>query len=109
MRPGYANGKPSVIVLIWRQPNANIIDTVDHIRAMLPYLRAAIPRSIDTEVGKDGKVTIRASVHDVEETLVISALLFGVGAVAVILKEAFRFAWAHEARHEIVRRYRTRR
>jgi len=72
---GYANGKPSVIVLIWRQPNANIIDTVDHIRAMLPYLGAAIPRSIDMEVGMDRTVTIRASVDDVEETLVISVIL----------------------------------
>ena len=37
---GYANGKPSVLVIVWRQPNANIIDTVDRIRALLPYLRA---------------------------------------------------------------------
>jgi multidrug efflux pump len=72
---GYANGKPSVIVLIWRQPNANIIDTVDHIRATLPYLRAAIPRSIDMQVGMDRTVTIRASVRDVEETLLISVIL----------------------------------
>ncbi len=72
---GYANGKPSVIILIWRQPNANIIDTVDHIRATLPYLQAALPRAIEMEVGMDRTVTIRASVHDVEGTLVLSVVL----------------------------------
>ena len=72
---GYANGKPSVLVLVWRQPNANIIDTVDRIRALLPYLKASIPQSIDLGVAMDRTVTIRASVHDVEETLIISVIL----------------------------------
>ncbi|MGO8789037.1 MAG: multidrug efflux RND transporter permease subunit [Terriglobia bacterium] len=72
---GYANGKPSVLVLVWRQPNANIIDTVDHIRALLPYLQASIPQSIDLHVAMDRTVTIRASVHNVEETLIISVIL----------------------------------
>ena len=45
--PGYANGKPSVLVIIFRQPGANIIDTVDRIRAALPQLKAAIPQAID--------------------------------------------------------------
>jgi multidrug efflux pump len=72
---GYANGKPSVLVIIFRQPGANIIDTADRIRAMLPQLKAAIPRSIDMRVTMDQTMTIRASVHDVEITLVISILL----------------------------------
>jgi multidrug efflux pump len=72
---GYANGKPSVLVLVWRQPNANIIDTVDRIRALLPYLRASIPQSIDLHVAMDRTITIRASVHDVERTLIISVIL----------------------------------
>ena len=72
---GYANGKPSVIVMVQRQPNANIIDTVDRIRALLPYLKASIPQSITLGVGLDRTVTIRASVHDVEETLMISVIL----------------------------------
>ncbi len=72
---GYANGKPSVLVIVWRQPNANIIDTVDHIRALLPFLRAAIPQSIHLGVAMDRTTTIRASVHDVEETLIVSVLL----------------------------------
>ena len=72
---GYANGRPSVLVLIWRQPNANIIDTVDRIRALLPYLQASIPQSINLHVAMDRTVTIRASVHDVERTLTISVIL----------------------------------
>jgi multidrug efflux pump len=72
---GYANGKPSVLVIIFRQPNANIIDTVDGVRAVLPQLKAAIPSSIDMRVAMDQTVTIRASVHDVERTLIISVIL----------------------------------
>ena len=72
---GYANGKPSVLVIIFRQPGANIIDTVDRIRAVLPQLEAAIPRAIDLRVAMDQTVTIRASVHDVESTLLISIAL----------------------------------
>src|SRR5208282_4432340 len=66
---GYANGKPSVLVVIFRQPGANIIDTVDRIRAVMPQLHAAIPASIDVQVALDQTVTIRASVHDTERTL----------------------------------------
>ena len=72
---GYANGKPSVLVIIFRQPNANIIDTVDRLRAVLPQLEAAIPRSIHLQIAMDQTVTIRASVHDVERTLLISVAL----------------------------------
>ena len=72
---GYANGKPSVLVIVFRQPGANIIDTVDQIRAALPQLEASIPRAINVRVAMDQTVTIRASVQDVEITLLISIAL----------------------------------
>ena len=72
---GYSNGRPSVLVTINRQPGANIIDTVDHIREAIPYVKAAIPQSIDLTVTQDQTVTIRASVRDVEKTLTISVVL----------------------------------
>jgi multidrug efflux pump len=72
---GYLNGSPSVLIVIFRQPGANIIDTVDRIRATLPQLKAAIPQSIDVTVAMDQTTTIRASVRDVERTLIISILL----------------------------------
>ncbi len=75
LNAGYANGKPSVLLILFRQPGANIIDTVDHVRALLPQLKAAIPQSIDMRVAMDQTVTIRASVHDTERTLTISVLL----------------------------------
>ncbi len=72
---GYANGLPSVMVIIFRQPGANIIDTVDRIREELPVLKASIPQSIKLVVAMDQTVTIRASVHDVERSLLISVVL----------------------------------
>jgi multidrug efflux pump len=72
---GYVNGKQGVILTVNRQPGANIIETVDHIRAVLPQLRAAIPQSIDLTVTQDQTLTIRASVRDVEKTLAISVAL----------------------------------
>jgi multidrug efflux pump len=72
---GYLNGKPAVMLIVFRQPAANIIDTVDRIRAALPQLKAAIPQSIDLTVATDQTVTIRASVKDVEITLLISIAL----------------------------------
>ncbi len=69
---GSANGKPSVVLLINRQPNANIIETVDRIQALLPQLRAAIPASINLRVALERTTTIRASLREVERTLVIS-------------------------------------
>ncbi len=72
---GYSNGKPTILLIIFRQPGANIIDTVDGIRAALPQLKAAMPRAIDMKVAMDQTLTIRASVKNVEETLIISVLL----------------------------------
>jgi len=84
---GYANGKPSVLMIIFRQPGANIIETVDRIRAVLPQIHAAIPTSIHLQVAMDQTQTIRASVHDVERTLLISVGLV-VLVVFVFLKNA---------------------
>ena len=84
---GYANGKPSVLVIIFRQPGANIIDTVDRIRAVMPQLHAAIPAAIDLQVAMDQTETIRASVHDVERSLLISIALV-VLVVFVFLRSA---------------------
>jgi multidrug efflux pump len=72
---GLANGKPSVIVILYRQPNANIIDTVDRVKAELPQLEASIPRAINVTLAMDRSTTIRTSLHDVERTLVIAIVL----------------------------------
>jgi multidrug efflux pump len=72
---GLANGKPSVLVILYRQPNANIIDTVDRVNAALPQLKASIPSGIDVNMAMDRTTTIRASLHDVERTLVLAICL----------------------------------
>jgi multidrug efflux pump len=72
---GFVNGKASVLIIIFRQPGANIIETVDRIRAALPALKASIPSAIDTEIVLDRTLTIRASVRDVERSLMISISL----------------------------------
>jgi multidrug efflux pump len=72
---GYLNGKRSVTVIIFRQPGANIIDTVDRIRAQLPSIQASIPLGMNTTVVLDRTTTIRAAVGDVERTLLISIAL----------------------------------
>ena len=63
------------MLVIFRQPGANIIDTVDRVRAMLPQLKADIPPTIDTTFAMDQTLTIRTSVRDVERTLIISVIL----------------------------------
>ncbi len=72
---GLANGKPAVILVIFRQPGANIIETVDAIREALPQLQALLPPTITLSVHVDSTRTIRASVRDVEITLAISIAL----------------------------------
>jgi multidrug efflux pump len=69
---GFVNGKPAILLIISRQPGANIIDTVDRIRASIPSLKASIPAAMDLTVMLDRTTTIRASVSDVERTLAIS-------------------------------------
>jgi multidrug efflux pump len=72
---GYLNGKRAVVLIVFRQPGANIIDTVDGIRAELPSIQASIPKGMDTTIVLDRTTTIRASVRDVERTLVFSIIL----------------------------------
>jgi multidrug efflux pump len=72
---GLANGKPAVLVILFRQPGANIIETVDRVRAALPQLEAALPGAIRVHVAVDRSPPIRASLRDVEITLVISTVL----------------------------------
>ena len=80
---GIANGKPSVLVIINRQPNANIIDTTERVRELLPLLRASIPSTINLDVVLERTSTIRASLREVERTLVI--------AIALVIMVVFLF------------------
>ena len=84
---GLANGDPAVMLILFRQPGANIIDTVDRVRSLLPHLRAAIPASIALNVYMDRTPTIRASLRDVERALVISVALV-VLSVFMFLRSA---------------------
>ena len=77
---GFVNGKPSVLIIVFRQPGANIIDTVDRVRDAIPALKASIPTAMDVQVTLDRTQTIRASVKDVERTLIIS-----VGLVILVV------------------------
>ncbi|HVS72448.1 MAG TPA: multidrug efflux RND transporter permease subunit [Phycisphaerae bacterium] len=81
-----ADGKPAVLLAIFRQPDANIIDTVDRVKALLPEFRASIPAAMDLKVVMDRTTTIRASVDDVEFTLLM-ALLLVVLVVFVFLRD----------------------
>ncbi len=72
---GYLNGKPSIAIIIFRQPGANIIQTVDRIRGQLGFIKASVPQGIDMTVVMDRTTTIRASVSDVERSLVTSIVL----------------------------------
>jgi len=83
---GSFNGKPSVLVVLFRQPGANIIATADRVIAALPFLQASIPQGITLNVGLDRTLTVRASVVDVQKTLIISVVLV-VLVVFVFLRE----------------------
>ena len=72
---GYMDGMSSVVIIIFRQPGANIIQTVERINAQLPFLEAVLPQGIQITIVFDRTTTIRASVHDVETTLMISIVL----------------------------------
>ena len=72
---GYLNGIPSVTVIITRQPGANIIQTNQRIRDQLPFLEAVMPKGINTTIVLDRTTTIKASLHDVESSLIISVVL----------------------------------
>jgi multidrug efflux pump len=89
---GLANGKPSVLVILSRQPGANIIDTVDQVKAALPQLQAALPSDVTVSVVSDRSQTIRASLNDTQWTLIL----------AVILVTAVVFAALGDARAALV-------
>ena len=86
---GLASGKPAVVVIMFRQPGANIIDTVDRVRAVLPELQASMPQAIDVSVVIDRTPTIRASIHDVE-----IALLISIALVVLVVFLFLRNVWA---------------
>jgi multidrug efflux pump len=77
---GAANSRPAVLLILYRQPGANIIQTVDSVRALLPRLRAVIPAAIDLKVVMDRTPTIRGSLHEVQRTLAIA-----VGLVILVV------------------------
>jgi len=89
MNAGISNGSPAILIFINRQPGANIVDTVDRIRALLPELRASVSPSIHINVVNDRTTTIRASIDDVEITLLISIAL-----VVLVVFVFLRNVWA---------------
>ncbi|MGA2433863.1 MAG: efflux RND transporter permease subunit, partial [Bryobacteraceae bacterium] len=86
---GMSNGKPSVLLIVFRQPGANIIETVDRVLALKPFLQAAIPPAMHIGVAIDRTTTIRASIHDVEWTLIVSIAL-----VVMVVFLFLRNLWA---------------
>jgi multidrug efflux pump len=72
---GLANGKPAVLIILYRQPGANIITTVDLVKGLLPQLRASISPAIDVGLAVDRSTTIRTSLRDVERTLILAVML----------------------------------
>ncbi len=69
---GLSDGKPAIVLVLSRQPGANIIETADRVREMMPQLQASIPPAMKLELAMDRTTTIRASVHDVQITLMLS-------------------------------------
>ena len=86
---GYQNNKDGIILAVFKQPGANVIDTVDKIQAQLPQLTARIPPAIHVETILDRTTTIRASVRDVEFTLVLT-----IGLVVMVILLFLRNFWA---------------
>lgn len=82
---GYLNGKESVVLIVYRQPGANIIQTVNRVKAQLPFLKATIPQGMDLTMAMDRTTTIRASVANVERTLIVAILLV-IAVVFVFLR-----------------------
>jgi multidrug efflux pump len=83
---GYLNNKPAILIIVFKAPGANVIQTVDNVKKILPALQASIPPSVKLQVVLDRTLTIRASVKDVTRTLIISILLV-VLVVFVFLRE----------------------
>lgn len=72
---GLANGKPAIILVLYKEPGANVIKTVDYVKSILPQLKELIPKEVHLDILMDRTTTIRTSLHDVEMTLVIAMLL----------------------------------
>src|SRR6202161_4500669 len=72
---GLSNGKPAILIILYRQPGANIISTVDLVKSLMPQLRASISPAIDVNLAVDRSITIRTSLRDVERTLILAVLL----------------------------------
>jgi multidrug efflux pump len=85
---GLSNGEPSVLVIVFRQPGANIIDTIDSVKAELPHLEAAMPADVNVTIAIDRSTTIRQSLRDTELTLVIAITL--VTIVVYFFLRSFR-------------------
>ena len=86
---GLANGKPAVLIMITRQPNANIIETADRVRAVLPQFQASLPPTIKLHIDNDRTNTIRSSITEAQNAMVISILL-----VIVVVFVFLRDGWA---------------
>ena len=86
---GYANGRPAIIMNVFRLPGANMLETIDRVKAILPELQASIPPSITLAVVADKAVTIHASINDIEFTLVLTVAL-----VVMVIFLFLRNAWA---------------
>src|SRR3984893_29877 len=86
---GFVNGKAAVIVQLYRQPQANIIDVTDRVEALMPLLQASIPPSMHLDITEERVTMIRASVRDVELTLLVSVFL-----VVLVVFFFLRSAWA---------------
>jgi multidrug efflux pump len=84
---GEANGRPAVLIIIYREPNANILETTQRIRDLTPFLTASIPAAADLGVAMERTSTIRASLHEVEKTLLIAVGLV-ILVVFVFLRRA---------------------
>ena len=84
---GLFNGEPAILIIINKQPNANILQTIDRIMALLPNLRASIPADITIDVAMERTTTIRASLHDVERTLIVAICL------VILVVFAFLRSW----------------
>src|SRR6202050_461614 len=79
-----AGGKPSVLIIVFRQPGANIIETVDRVVSLMPYLQSSISPAIKLTIALDRTITVRASVKDIEFTLILSIILVILGVFAFL-------------------------
>jgi multidrug efflux pump len=86
---GLANGKPAILIQMRKQPSANIIETVDRVKALLPLFKASIPPTINLSIVQDRTTAIRASIKDIERTILIS-----IGLVILVVFIFLRNGWA---------------